>query len=103
MRGLEDTVILATLRDMTNRRRAEDELRASERRYRLAASHAVDIIQEVNLAEDRIVYVGDIDRLFGYEPGEFPRTLSGLADYVHPDDLEIVESSIEDFAKGRQD
>jgi len=103
MTHVPDTVILATLRGLSQRRRAEDKLRAIQRQYRLAASHTVDVIQEVNLAEDRVVYVGDIDSLWGYKPGEFPRKLSELAEYVHPDDLEIFESAVEEFAKGKQD
>jgi len=97
--GLDPTVILATLRDLDRRRRAEDELHDSERRYRIAASHTADVIQETNVQEDLMTYVGDVDRMFGYQPGEFPRTLSGWLELVHPDDLEHLEDSFNEIVK----
>ena len=97
--GLDPTVILATLRDLDRRPRAEDELHDSERRYRIAASHTADVIQETNVQEDLMTYVGDVDRMFGYQPGEFPRTLSGWLELVHPDDLEHLEDSFNEIVK----
>ena len=92
-------VVVVTIRDLTHRRRAEDELRASERRYRIAASHTADVIQEANVQEDRMTYIGDVDRMFGYQPGEFPRTLSGWIEMVHQDDVEELRESFDEIVR----
>ena len=79
------TVIAATIHDLSRVRQTEDALRASERRFRIAASHTSDMIQEADLPQDHMTYYGDIDQHFGYEAGAFPRTISGLVDLIHPE------------------
>ena len=96
---LPEAMNLATLRDLTQRRRAEDALHDSERRYQIAATHTADVIQEANVQEDRMTYIGDIDRLLGYQPGEFPRTLSGWLELVHPDDVEELKDAFEEIVR----
>jgi len=99
MKHVPDAVVLATLRDLSQRRRAEDELRETQRRYRIAATHTADVIQEANVQEDRMTYIGDVDRMLGYQPGEFPRTISGWLEMVHPDDVERLRISFDEIVK----
>jgi len=100
--AMDDTIfVLAVFRDLSGEGEIEKALRVSERRYRLAARHTYDMIQEVNLAEDRMTYLGDVDGHFGYAPGEFTRTISGLVDYIHPEDLAEVERAIEGLYEGK--
>jgi PAS domain S-box-containing protein len=61
----------------------------------VAASHLVDVIQINNVEDDAVEYVGDVDTLMGYEPGEFPRTLSGFMDQIHPEDRSRVDEELE--------
>ena len=79
--------------------RPREEPRDIERRFQVAVRHTLDMIQEADFPGDRMTYHGDIDTHFGYEPGGFPRTVSGLAEFVHPDDREYVESAIDQVAE----
>jgi len=71
------TYVVAWLQDMTKHHQTQEALRKSEQRFRLAARHTADWIQEANYETDELELFGDIDSFMGYPPGEFPRTLSG--------------------------
>jgi PAS domain S-box-containing protein len=78
---------VAHLRDVTERRAAEDAMAESEARYRLLAEHSTDII----IRYDRtgvIQYVSPSCRELGYEPAD--ALGRNLMDFVHPDDRPLV-------------
>jgi PAS domain S-box-containing protein len=80
-------------RDITERKRAEERLRTSEKRFRLAAETANDLIYEWDLKQS-LQWFGKIDEMLGYEPGEFPRTLDGWAAALHPEDLKPTMAAV---------
>jgi PAS domain S-box-containing protein len=97
--------VVAVVRDLTatNRTRdqlrhseveAQEELRLSEQRFRLAATHSADTMQYVNVQEDRYIWHTDIDDLMGYEPGKFPRSVSGWLKLIHPEDADRIEKDV---------
>ena len=79
-------------RDITERKRDEERLRASEQRFRLMAESTADLLVEVQ--SELLEWYGDVDGLLGYEPGEFPRTISGWLSAVHPDDVDRVKAAV---------
>ena len=88
----EDGRLAILIRDVTDERRAFVELEAREQRLRMGALHLTDLIQFVDVPRDHVDWFGDFDGLLGYSIGEFPRTLSGWLEFVHPDDRDRVEA-----------
>jgi PAS domain S-box-containing protein len=91
------TIIVAWLQNMTQHRKAEEALKASEERYRIAAGHTADVIQEANFATEELILFSDVDELMGFEPGGFPRTVSGWLDLIHPEDQDRIRTEFGRF------
>jgi len=86
--------VLGIARDITDRKRAEEALKKSEERLRLAAESSSDLIYEWDIKE-RVDWFGKIDELLGYAPNEFPRTFEAWTNSVHPDDRDRVMTAVE--------
>ena len=84
-------MFIGDLEDITERKNIED-------RFRNAAENLSDVIYEWDL-KDHVEWFGKIDSLMGYKEGEFPRTLSGWAALLHPEDLESVQQAIDNHLK----
>ncbi len=78
------TGYVAVIHDITERRKAEDAVRESERRYRTLAENTLDAIWTMDL-EARFTYVNPaVQRMFGYSPEEWIGTrLAEHCDEVH--------------------
>ncbi len=84
--------IVLNCRDITDRKQAEDALRASEERHRARAEHATDLVAVVD-AGGIIRYASpSYARILGYPP-EMLEGTEALA-LVHPDDLARVREDI---------
>ena len=86
---------IAVIRDITERKRAEESQRQDEERFRLAAESVSDLVYEWDAATDRLEWFGDVDAALGFDPGEISRTIAGWFDLIHPDDRAVLEASIE--------
>ena len=92
---------ITVARDITERKQAEEKLNESEERFRIASQIASDVVYERNLQTGIATFYGDIDSHFGYEPGEYPRTMEGWREHVHPEDLAWIDSqSIDQMEPG---
>jgi PAS domain S-box-containing protein len=81
----------AIYQDITERKRAEETLRESEERFRIASQIASDVVYERDLQTGIATFYGDIDSHLGYEPGGYPRTMEGWREHVHPEDLAWID------------
>lgn len=85
--------MLAIIRDVTERRRAEQALRESEARFHALVQNALDLVM-VTDAYGTIRYISpSVERVLGYRPEEMVGT--NTAEYVHPDDLEEALHELE--------
>jgi PAS domain S-box-containing protein len=84
---------VAVVRDITDRRRAQEELRESEERLRLAAEAGRMFAYTWDAATDQILRSGDSD-LLGVDPTT-PFTGRQLLEKVHPDDRHLLVSAFD--------
>lgn len=93
--------ILTAERGVTDRVKAEQQLRQSEEKYRLISENMTDLIT-LNDARGRIVYVSSsIKEMFGYEASKAIGV--NFYNWVHPDDAQrFKEESIEQVRSGAE-
>jgi PAS domain S-box-containing protein len=88
------TVFAARAGAELERLRAEQALRASEERLRLALEAAHMGIFDWDMTSQRIVWSHWHEELWGFKPGEFAGTYEAFSQRVHPDDLPGVNAEV---------
>ncbi len=93
------TEIQGITRDITEIETANLNLHQSEQRFRLAASTITNLIYEWDIEKDTLSWFGDIDKVLGYEPGEFKHDLRTWIEHIHPEDQQRLKNSVETHRK----
>jgi PAS domain S-box-containing protein len=85
-------------RDITERKRAEEMLRVSEERLRLALEAAKIGTFEWNIRTGVNTWTPALEAIYGLQPGGFGGTQTAFENLVHPDDrarvIELVEGAL---------
>ncbi|SFE03658.1 PAS domain S-box-containing protein [Methylobacterium sp. 13MFTsu3.1M2] len=97
--ALPDGGTVLTFGDVTQNRIAERDLEESERRYRLLAENATDIIIWSDLTARRRYVSPAVRAVLGYDPQELIGTHP--LDFVHPDEVGAYRRVLDDLTGGR--
>jgi PAS domain S-box-containing protein/putative nucleotidyltransferase with HDIG domain len=73
-------------RDITGRKKVEQQLKKSEELFRMAVQSTTDVVGDWDIPGGQVDWYGDIDGMLGYPQGEFPRTIEAWENALHQDD-----------------
>ncbi|WP_146648689.1 two-component system sensor histidine kinase NtrB [Labilithrix luteola] len=102
----EEKILLGSASDMLSveldRRSAEDDLRKSQERLRLALTAAEMGVWEWDVASDRVAWSEQLAHFVGHET-ELSGHFGDYAHLVHPDEREWLYNSLREFVDGPND
>ncbi|MBP3956043.1 PAS domain S-box protein [Gemmata sp. G18] len=78
--------VLGVYQDITDRTRAEDEVRAWKARYEAAVKATGQVLYDWDAVSDHLAWGGSYQSILGYQGAEMPLQLVGWFALVHPDD-----------------
>ncbi|MBE9528449.1 MAG: PAS domain S-box protein [Proteobacteria bacterium] len=90
----EVTGSVVTFFDITERVEASEALLETERRMKMAQSVGKVGTWDWNIVTGELIWSDEIYNLFDLVPGEVTPTFKLFNDYVHPDDRELMQSSV---------
>ena len=90
--GPDGPLVTAIVRDVTERRRAENELRTSRRQLQEAQELARLGSWEWDVPGNKVTWTDQLFRIYGLEPQAVEPTYERFLGYVHPDDRASVQA-----------
>ena len=93
--------VVTIIADITARKAAEDALRISEERWKLAVECSRDGIWDHNIATGHVFYSGRWKEILGYDEDELSADISEWRTRIHPDDLPIVIAAVQNHWAGK--
>ncbi|MGC4060161.1 MAG: PAS domain S-box protein [Aquabacterium sp.] len=90
---------MATLRDITRERHAQQELQLSEERWKFALEGAGDGVWDWDLGTGHVYFSQRCKAMLGYEDDQVLDTIIAFFDHIHPTDRELVSRCLEDYVK----
>lgn len=85
---------ILVFRDISERKRRQEELQQSEQRLRLAMDSGRMGVWEWNIRTEQMIWSESLERLHGLLPGTFGGTLDDFKSLVHPADRQSVAAAI---------
>ena len=82
---------------------ANELLRLSEERLRLALDATSEVVWDWSLPVDRIYQGARWAEMLGYSPASTPTSMAQLRPFIHPDDLATLEAEVSGAVTGARD
>ena len=95
-----DLCIIGTSRDITDRRKVQEELRLSKEQYEVAARAANDILFSRNFRTGATHFAPRFSEVLGYTPDQFPVTRAQVLEMIHPEDRERASAASDACVSG---
>jgi PAS domain S-box-containing protein len=89
--------------DITERKKAEATLKQSENRLKESQAVAQLGNWELDFATNIAIWSEEHCRIYGLSPGEYKQTYDSWLSFIHPDDLNHVETSLNESRKTQND
>jgi PAS domain S-box-containing protein len=96
------TNLVGSVHDVTERKKSEEVLRQSQLDLRLIFDSVNDGFWDWNMVSGKAVFSPKYFTMLGYEVGEFASDFSTLKSLMHPDDVKLVEKTIEACSKSKE-
>ncbi|PPE74610.1 bifunctional diguanylate cyclase/phosphodiesterase [Solimonas fluminis] len=93
--------LFGAIRDVTERRRAEEAHRQSEERFELAMRGAHHGVWDWNLDDGRVYYSGGWKAMLGYGEDELDGNIATYEGLLHPEDLPRLREAVQDIRDGK--
>jgi len=87
--------VVCIVEDITGQKLAEQAWRSSEEKFRIICRSVTDVVWDWDIGSGRLDWFGEIDRMLGYSPGEFHRTIEAWEAVIHPDDHDRVRKVLD--------
>jgi PAS domain S-box-containing protein len=97
----EITGVVEFVRDITERKRVEEELAASEARWRFALEGAGDGVWDWNARTNRVYFSPNWKHMLGFEEEEISDALEEWSSRIHPDDKEQCFADLQAHLDGK--
>jgi PAS domain S-box-containing protein len=90
----EPAHLIAGIQDITEQKRVETSLSASEERYRLIAQASREVVRDWDLLTDQVTWDESTGPLLDYQAADLGPTADWWYERLHPDDRELVVGSL---------
>ena len=85
---------VAIVLDVTDQRKAERAVRATDERYKFVAKATNDVIWDWDLKTNSLVWNDSVETVFGHKQNKMTPEISWWYDHIHPDDRDRVVAGI---------
>jgi PAS domain S-box-containing protein len=88
-------VVVGIEQDVTKQKKAEEELKKSEERFRIVAETANVMVYETDVTTGKIKILRGSENLIGYKPDEVDYTVDWILSHMHPEDMPRIKTEFE--------